>query len=236
MDYAASAFAAKTADGASRAFYDALAPHGATYLQTRHYVRPSGMLTSAVHYAAGGVITRIAPEAWPDSSAFNYICFEENPLLAPIREGRTIYRFSDYAPHANRSFGNYWEALGEAGIGEALCATSYGTNRAIASVHLGFGKAGFELEDGCAVSLAGLMLTEHLMSLNPDIAADPVRLTRRERDCLAFVAEGKTDWDISVILGLSSTTVRFHIDNARRKLGAVTRAHAVAKMVNLRLI
>ncbi|MEQ1510439.1 MAG: helix-turn-helix transcriptional regulator, partial [Sphingopyxis sp.] len=85
-------------------------------------------------------------------------------------------------------------------------------------------------------SLAGLMLTEHLLSLSPEIAADPVRLTRRERDCLAFVAEGKTDWDISVILGLSSTTVRFHIDNARRKLGAVTRAHAVAKMVNLRLI
>lgn len=236
MDYVATAFAAPTPEAASRAFYAALVPHGATYLQTRHYLRPAGTLTSAAHYAAGGVVTRIAPDDWPGSNAFNYICFEENPLLVPIREGRTRYRFSDYAPHSNRSFGSYWEALAEAGIGDALCATSYGANRAIASVHLGFGKAGFELEDVRAVSLAGLMLTEHLLSLNPEIAADPVRLTGRERDCLAFVAEGKSDWDISVILGLSAATVRFHVDNARRKLDAVNRAQAVAKMVNLRMI
>ena len=236
MDYAAPAVAARTPEEASEAFYAALRPHGATYLQTRHYARPTGTLTSAAHYAAGGVIIRIAPADWTGSSAFTYICFEQNPLLAAIREGRTCYRFSDYALHADRQFGAYWEAMGEAGVGDALCATSYGANRAIASLHLGFAKRSFSADEARAVSFAGLILTEHLMSLSEPLPSDPVRLTRRERDCMAFVADGKSDWDISVILGLSAATVRFHIDNARRKLDAVTRAQAVAKLVNLRMI
>ena len=53
---------------------------------------------------------------------------------------------------------------------------------------------------------------------------------------MALVAEGKTDWEISVILGVSEATARFHVDNARRKLDAVSRAQAVAKMIDRRLI
>jgi LuxR family quorum sensing-dependent transcriptional regulator len=37
---------------------------GATYLQTRIYLRPEGPLTSDKHFSAGGVIQRIAPDAW----------------------------------------------------------------------------------------------------------------------------------------------------------------------------
>jgi DNA-binding CsgD family transcriptional regulator len=62
--------------------------------------------------------------------------------------------------------------------------------------------------------------------------ADEVHLTARERDALAWVAEGKSDWEIATILGLSETTVRFHVDNARKKLGAVNRAQAVARMLS----
>lgn len=236
MGYAAPAVAAQTPRAASEAFFAALQPHGATYLQTRYYARPAGTLTSAAHYAAGGVVARIAPAGWAESSAFTYVCFEQNPLLAAIREGRTSYRFSDYAPQSDRRLGAYWEAMGEAGIGDALCATSYGANRAIASLHLGFSTNAFLPDEARAVSLAGLILTEHLMSVGPDMVADPVHLTPRERDCMAFVAEGKSDWEISVILKVAEATARFHVDNARCKLRAVNRAQAVAKLVNLRMI
>ncbi|WP_397417835.1 LuxR C-terminal-related transcriptional regulator [Phenylobacterium sp.] len=57
------------------------------------------------------------------------------------------------------------------------------------------------------------------------------RLTARERGVLTWVAEGKSDWEIGMILGLSETTVRFHVDNARRKLGAANRTHAVARFL-----
>jgi LuxR family quorum sensing-dependent transcriptional regulator len=60
-------------------------------------------------------------------------------------------------------------------------------------------------------------------------ANDLPPLTRRERDCLAFVADGHTDVEVADLLGISEPTVRFHLNNARRKLGAVNRAQAVAR-------
>lgn len=57
------------------------------------------------------------------------------------------------------------------------------------------------------------------------------RLTVRELECLRWVATGKTDWEIGRILGVSATTVKTHVDQARRKLDARTRPQAVARMV-----
>ena len=229
-------FDAVSAEAASDAFYRAVEPLGATYLQTRVYRRPAGPLTSRSHFAAGGLVRRIAPAGWPGSSAFNYICFDCNPLIGAIREGRTRYRFSDFAPRRERRYRSYWEALGEARIGEALCATSYGERGKIASLHLGLPAAGVEAEAADAMQMAGLVLTERLMVLSEPPPAQEVSLTVRERDALALVADGKTDWEISVIFGVSEATARFHVDNARRKLGAVTRAQAVARMMSRRML
>ena len=223
-----SVLAARTPEAASRRFFEALSPHGATYLQTRLYRRPLAALTSRTHFVAGGVVARIAPNGWAGSDAFNYVCFDCNPLLGAIRESRTRYRFSDFAAHDDPAYGPYWEALGEAGISEALCATSYGADRAIASLHLGFAHREFAPEKARAIHLAGLMLTERLMEFAAP-ATDAPPLTPRERDCLAFVADGHTDIGIADLLGISEPTVRFHLNNARRKLGAVNRAQAVAR-------
>jgi DNA-binding CsgD family transcriptional regulator len=56
---------------------------------------------------------------------------------------------------------------------------------------------------------------------------DTVVLTDRERECLSWVAKGKTNWDISQILMITERTVQYHIENAREKLGADTRLQAV---------
>jgi len=238
MDIADAALAAPTPEAASEGFFAALSDIGASYIQTRLYRRPIAPLTSQAHFAAGGIVTRIAPETWREGTpAFDYVCFENNPLLEAIRGGLTRYRFSDFAPRAKAGFGAYWEAMGEANIGEAVCATSYGRHRTIASLHLGFRDPDLAPDDALAIQLAGLMLTERLMTFAaPPGDDDEVRLTDRERDTLAWVAEGKSDWEISVILGLSETTVRFHVDNARRKLGAVNRAQAVARLAAARLL
>lgn len=236
MSYAQSALEAESAAEASQCFFKAMEGLGASYLQTRVYRRPAATLTSATHWAAGGFVTRIAPKHWPGSAGFNYVCFECNPLLGAIREGRTRYRFSDFATKTDVAFGAYWEAMSEAGIDDALCTASYGAGGVIASLHLGFSPRRFAVGEEFAIQAAGLVLTERLLSFaNPDQqVADP--LTARERDSLAFVAEGKTDWELSTILGISESTARFHVDNARRKLGAVNRAQAVARLINMRLI
>lgn len=237
LNIADAALSADTPEGASAGFFRAVADLGASYLQTRLYRRPIVPLTSAAHFAAGGIVARIAPETWrAGTPAFDYVCFENNPLLEAIRGGMTRYRFTDFAPREDKGYGTYWEAMSEAGIADAVCATSYGRHRTIASLHLGFREPDLAPDDALAVQLAGLLLTERLMTFAPPEDDDAVRLTQRERDTLSWVAEGKSDWEISVILGVSETTVRFHVDNARRKLGAVNRTQAVARLAAARLI
>jgi LuxR family transcriptional regulator, quorum-sensing system regulator BjaR1 len=57
---------------------------------------------------------------------------------------------------------------------------------------------------------------------------DRPALTEREREVLRWVAMGKSDWEIGEILGISAETAFAHVRNSTRKLGAMTRTHAVA--------
>ncbi|NOT39009.1 MAG: hypothetical protein HOP13_00795 [Alphaproteobacteria bacterium] len=56
-------------------------------------------------------------------------------------------------------------------------------------------------------------------------------LTEREGECLQLVAKGKTDSEIGTILKISPRTVRFHVGNAKMKLGVTTRIQAIAKQL-----
>jgi DNA-binding CsgD family transcriptional regulator len=58
-------------------------------------------------------------------------------------------------------------------------------------------------------------------------------LTPREVDCLRWVLKGKSDTDIGKILDISHTTVHFHIERAKKKLGVKTRTQAAAIVVSL---
>jgi len=56
-------------------------------------------------------------------------------------------------------------------------------------------------------------------------------MTDREIECLGLLVQGHSDRQIGKILGISETTVRFHIGNAREKTGAVSRTHMAALAV-----
>jgi DNA-binding CsgD family transcriptional regulator len=56
----------------------------------------------------------------------------------------------------------------------------------------------------------------------------PVPLSGREIEVLRWVRAGKNNWDISQILDVSENTVKFHLKNILRKMGASNRGHAVA--------
>jgi LuxR family quorum sensing-dependent transcriptional regulator len=53
-------------------------------------------------------------------------------------------------------------------------------------------------------------------------------LTNREREVLAWAAEGKTAWEIGCILSLSQRTIEWHFQQAFKKLGATNRMQAIA--------
>lgn len=62
------------------------------------------------------------------------------------------------------------------------------------------------------------------------------RLSRRERECLLWLAAGLRNDRIAERLGIRGATVELHLRNARRKLGARTREQAVARAVALGLV
>jgi DNA-binding CsgD family transcriptional regulator len=55
-------------------------------------------------------------------------------------------------------------------------------------------------------------------------AANGARLSQRERELLAFVAQGLTDAEISSQLYISVHTVRSHLERIREKTGSRRRA------------
>ena len=55
----------------------------------------------------------------------------------------------------------------------------------------------------------------------------PKVLTDREREILIWIAEGKSDATIGQILSISSKTVNYHVENAKRKFEVATRIQAV---------
>ena len=54
-----------------------------------------------------------------------------------------------------------------------------------------------------------------------------VRISKRERECLLWTSQGKTSYEIGMILGLSENTINNYLATVGRKLGAFNRPHMV---------
>ncbi len=69
-----------------------------------------------------------------------------------------------------------------------------------------------------------------------DGARKLAKLTGREKEALKWLQQGKTSWEMSVILNVSEATINFHIKNIKKKLNAVSRSQAVATAIHCGLI
>ena len=61
-------------------------------------------------------------------------------------------------------------------------------------------------------------------------------LSVRELEVMQWLKEGKTAWEIGVILSISERTVKFHIANSYAKLNVTNRSQAIARAMRLSLI
>lgn len=69
----------------------------------------------------------------------------------------------------------------------------------------------------------------HLKILTLPYSAPGRNLTRRQREALEWVGDGKTMQDIAVLMGLTAATVEKHLRLARESLSVETTAQAVLK-------
>jgi DNA-binding CsgD family transcriptional regulator len=61
-------------------------------------------------------------------------------------------------------------------------------------------------------------------------------LTNRELQILAYCARGFTEKEVAIRLEISPNTVRVHLENVKRKMGARNKVHAVALAISENLI
>jgi LuxR family transcriptional regulator, quorum-sensing system regulator BjaR1 len=106
----------------------------------------------------------------------------------------------------------------------------------VAAVSFGGGQSQVSSEDRAVLSFVANYAVGNLLHFRESRERLISALTPREYDCLLWAAEGKTDWETSVILGISKSTVVKHLLAARDKLGAVNKAHAIATALRDKLI
>jgi LuxR family quorum sensing-dependent transcriptional regulator len=87
-----------------------------------------------------------------------------------------------------------------------------------------------------ALHLMAIYAFDRSLKLHGSPAQHQVSLTPREREILTLAANGKSSWEIGVVLHISSRTVKAHIKHVCQKLGAVTRTQAVMIAVRDKII
>lgn len=76
----------------------------------------------------------------------------------------------------------------------------------------------------------------HMLANSPTAVEEPCNLTPREREILRFVTEGLATKEIAARLHVSPHTADTHLRHIYHKLGVNTRASAVAKALQQRLV
>lgn len=77
----------------------------------------------------------------------------------------------------------------------------------------------------------------NLEASGPAVSVDVARpVTAREIDVLRWVKEGKSNYEIGLILGISGLTVKNHLQKIYKKLNVQNRAQAVSRSISLRLL
>lgn len=92
--------------------------------------------------------------------------------------------------------------------------------------------------DSCCYFAVQTLATHLYAALDRARAPAPElpQLSQRERDCLALAAQGKDDWSIAQLLGLSENTVHTHIKRGMRRFRVCTRVQAAMYAVLTRQI
>ena len=136
-----------------------------------------------------------------------------------------------------------FEEAGEFGLKSGVTIPVHGVGGEFATVHIGSPLSDAEFEEAWSAHRHLI----HVMSIYLHTGSarhqhcrprptERVNLSERERECLAWMANGKTNWEISEILDLSEKTVDGYLDNVKRKLGVYTKTQAVVKAIMQGLI
>lgn len=189
----------RPAEGAPRQFTPLT--NGVTEAWSRHYWEQSYFnVDAAVHVA----LQQYAPFSWSE--------IEAQPLTRS--SARLFHEIRDALPVDGGFVVPMHDAGGFAGLSALFCEDA---------------ELAPEVRDALKlISVVGAERGKQLYLQGPMAIAKLCPLSPRQREVLAYAAQGKSENDTADILGLSSATVREHLAKARDAMGVRTKMQAVA--------
>lgn len=184
------------------------------------------------------VADRVWCATWPKGWASVWV--QQNfaavdPVVYQLLASKLPFRWSDIRDSNGPRGTEVMNVAGEFQLRDGMGIPVIALNGSRVGVTIAGGQFDLSDREKSCLHLAAIYFQARLEKLR---AKGPVvkrksgdELTVRELDCLAWIAAGKTDWEIAQILSISELTVTSHVRNILRKLNAMHRAQAVAKAI-----
>jgi LuxR family quorum-sensing system transcriptional regulator CciR len=188
--------------------------------------------------AAGHAWLADLPSGWTIAAA------SEDAVLATAAQSYAPFLWSDISRLIALTQGQhaFIDAAHNTGIGAAVTVSIHRSRGAdSAGSYSDFaGCCSFMMKSGVPLPLGSLAAAHYVGALAFDAAENLRRarpgnvprgpqLTPRQRDCVVLVAQGKSDWEIGKLLGISDSTVHKHIEDAKRRFRVSTRIQLVVR-------
>jgi len=199
-------------------------------------VPPSEIRSSRVEIESRAVVQHF-PDGWTRRYIEqNYLA--RDPIVHRLQHDRSPFSWSEsYASCSEPA--NARVVGGEAadfGLVDGFVIPIQTLDHPLAAVSFGGMRDDLSDNDQSALAFVSNFAVGHWLALRRPKSISNTPVTPREFDCLLWAGEGKTDWEISVILGISRATVRKHILSAREKLGASNKTHAIAIAIRMKIL
>ncbi len=204
-------------DEIARLLVDAFTRYGVSYVMAG--IVPTPGLPARRH--AGFVLTSTMPEGW----ARRY-----------VTRGYAPFEWSTVPPDTPMASRIMNEA-GEFGIRAGITIPFVTLDGEPGGISVSGDRIEIDPAERVAVNLVATYAVGQLLLMNSRPSAQaPARLSPRERETLQWAAEGKTDVEIGMVMGITAAGVDYHLRSARAKLDTVNRAHTVAQALRAGLI
>lgn len=186
----------------------------------------------------------------PDGAAFPAVMLNFPAAWEKHYRANEFHRIDpvfQYAPLAGRPF--FWADLHRlmnlssdqekvledavaAGLHDGASVPLYGPKSSVAV--LSFACSRPNRKSPASLACLNLLAAQFHLAYMQFAPAEPVAdtappITRRERECLRWIAQGKSSADIAAILGISENTVNFHVKKVLAKLEVHSRTVAVLR-------
>jgi len=206
-------------------------------------IAPLGLRAAASGYVSGARATSGNPfhfANWPEDWIAVYVAEEflfDDPLPRWARSsGNPITWIDLIAVLRPRDPGRrVIETGARFGFTEGIAIPTRAADNSLGLVSMGGDRGPLSTAEQLYLTIIGRAAFEagdRIMNDGNRGKAAPV-LTAREIECLVPLVRGHSDRQISTLLGVSEPTVRFHLGNAREKLGATSRTHLAALAIAL---